>query len=140
DALTVVKSLKSASSPTASVDSQHEEDIQRLIHDCHLNMSDDFNTAKTLATLFEMAARINDFKSGNKKLDSIKTETLEALKNTYIGFMEEVLGLQEETVQHNEVLDGVMDVLISMRKKAREDKNFALSDKIRDELKEVGVQ
>jgi cysteinyl-tRNA synthetase len=37
-------------------------------------------------------------------------------------------------------VDGVIQVLINLRKKARMDKNFALSDKIRDELKQIGVQ
>jgi cysteinyl-tRNA synthetase len=58
----------------------------------------------------------------------------------FIGFMEEVLGLSEEEAQNDTLLEGVIGVLIDLRKKARTDKNFALSDKIRDELKARGVQ
>jgi cysteinyl-tRNA synthetase len=50
------------------------------------------------------------------------------------------LGLQEETVQDDTLLDGIIQMLIDIRKKARTDKNFALSDKIRDDLKAMGVQ
>jgi cysteinyl-tRNA synthetase len=45
-----------------------EQAMSGLVDSCYLNMSDDFNTAKTLAVLFEMSARIHDFKSGNLPL------------------------------------------------------------------------
>ena len=54
--------------------------------------------------------------------------------------MEDVLGLQEETATDDKLLEGTIKVLIELRKKARTDKNFALSDKIRDDLKAIGVQ
>ncbi|MCI0751483.1 MAG: cysteine--tRNA ligase [Flammeovirgaceae bacterium] len=115
-------------------------DIRRLVDECHQTMSDDFNTAKTLAALFEMSARINDFKSGNVSLDQINIESFSQLKTTYMDFMENVLGLKEETESSSHVLDGVVHLLIEMRKKARTDRNYVLSDKIRDDLKALGVQ
>lgn len=72
--------------------------------------------------------------------DKLSSETFSALKNTYIGFMENVLGLKEEKEQDDELLNGTINVLIELRKKARTDKNFALSDKIRDDLKGLGIQ
>ena len=54
--------------------------------------------------------------------------------------MEDVLGLKEEGTNDNGLLDGLITVLIEMRKKARTDRNYALSDKIRDDLKRIGVQ
>ena len=116
------------------------EDLLRMIDACYINMSDDFNTAKTLAALFEMSARINDFKSGNIALSTISEETFNTFKSTYIRIMEDVLGLREEEEHNHELLGGVIHVLIDLRKKARQDKNFALSDKIRDDLKNLGVQ
>jgi cysteinyl-tRNA synthetase len=103
-------------------------------------MSDDFNTAKTLAVLFEMSSRINDMKSGNLPMSKVDPAVFDTFKKTYVGFMEEVLGLQEETTSDDKLLHGTIRVLIELRKKARVDKNFALSDKIRDDLKEIGVQ
>jgi cysteinyl-tRNA synthetase len=90
-----------------------------------------------LAVLFEMSARINDLKSGNLKFTSISKETFEEFKNTYIAIMEDVLGIQDEESHNQELMDGVIKVLIELRKKARTDKNFALSDRIRDELKHL---
>ena len=100
----------------------------------------DFNTAKTLAVLFEMSARINDIKSGNIKLTNLDADAFNQFKSAYITFMEDVLGLQEEGSQNHDVLDGVIRVMIELRKKARTDRNYALSDKIRDDLKALGVQ
>ena len=117
-----------------------DAELVRLGDECYLNMSDDFNTAKTLAVLFEMSARINDMKSGNLSFTNFSVEAFTTFKNTYIGFMESVLGLKEEKEQDDELLNGTINVLIELRKKARTDKNFALSDKIRDDLKVLGIQ
>jgi cysteinyl-tRNA synthetase len=117
-----------------------DETLKSLVDGLYINMSDDFNTAKTLAVLFEMSARIYDFKSGNTSIDHVSHETFEHFKTAYIGFMEEVLGLRAEEEHNQELLQGVIQVLIDLRKKAREDKNYKLSDKIRDDLKAMGVQ
>lgn len=121
-------------------DQKLSNELGNLVAECFKNMSDDFNTAKTLAVLFEMSSRINDFKSGNLQLHSVDADTFASFKSTYIGIIKEVLGLREDHEQNTEVLDGVIQVLIEIRKKARTDKNFALSDKIRDDLKQLGVQ
>ncbi|HRX00817.1 MAG TPA: cysteine--tRNA ligase, partial [Cyclobacteriaceae bacterium] len=126
--------------PGNETDSTLEKDLLRLSDECYKNMSDDFNTAKTLAVLFEMAARINDFKSGNTSLNKVGKDVFEQFKTTYQAFVRDVLGLREENEQNNDLLDGTIKILIELRKKARLDKNFALSDKIRDDLKQVGVQ
>jgi len=115
-------------------------ELDGLAGECFIQMSDDFNTAKTLAVLFEMSSRINDLKSGNLKWSDVDKITFDHFKNTYIGFMEDVLGLKEEKEQSDELLNGTITVLIELRKKARLDRNFALSDKIRDDLKALGVQ
>jgi cysteinyl-tRNA synthetase len=114
--------------------------ISGMVAECYQNMSDDFNTAKTLAVLFEMSARINDFKSGNVTIGSIDATTFGKLKSTYISFMENVLGLVEDKSTNNDLLEGTINVLIELRKKVRTDRNYALSDKIRDDLQAIGVQ
>lgn len=137
NALTAVKKLEYSSSGTTNV--TLEADLIRLTDDLFTNMSDDFNTAKVLAVLFEMSARINDFKSGNTPLTQVSNDAFSKFKQTYIEFMEQVLGLQEEADEGRGTTDGVIKVLIELRKKARTDKNFTLSDKIRDDLKGIGV-
>jgi len=116
------------------------KELNRMVDDCYLSMSDDFNSAKAIAGLFEMSARINDFKSGNTSLEQVDLQTFEKFKSTYVDMMEKVLGLKEETDADGSHLDGVIQVLIELRKKARTDRNYALSDKIRDDLQAIGVQ
>jgi cysteinyl-tRNA synthetase len=116
------------------------DELYKLAEECHKTMSDDFNTAKTLAVLFEMSSRINDIKSGTIALNELNADQFNFFKNTYISMMEQVLGLREEEEHHHELLNGVIEVLIDLRKKARTDRNYALSDKIRDELKVRGIK
>jgi cysteinyl-tRNA synthetase len=132
--------LQRLSPPTTISTGDVNGDLERLVEECYQNMSDDFNTAKTLAVLFEMASRINDIHTGNIKLDSISRQTFSDFKETYLGFMQDVLGLQPEDSSNHDLLNNVMHVLIDLRKKARTDKDFALSDKIRDDLKTKGIQ
>ena len=56
--------------------------------------------------------------------------------------VDDVLGIwpQENAGGNEELTKGLMELLIEIRKEARENKNFALSDKVRDDLKELGVQ
>ena len=138
-ALKTLKGME-ASPGSNHISQERVDELRKLTEDCFVNMSDDFNSAKALAVLFEMAARINDLKSGNITLDEIDTETFGIFKNAFVGFMEEVLGLKEEISQDEKLLGNVLHVLIDLRKKAREDRNYALSDKIRDDLKKLGVQ
>jgi cysteinyl-tRNA synthetase len=138
NALATVKKIEYLS--PGNLNQELNEELKSSVRQIHHEMSDDFNTAKTLAVLFEMSARINDFKSGNIPLSSVDRGVFEEFKNTYVAFMEEVLGLREESAQNDQLLQGVIQVLIDLRKKARQDKNFGLSDKIRDDLKKIGVQ
>jgi len=138
NSLGIVKKLVHAGNGTAP-DATLEAEFAKLVDELYFTMSDDFNTAKALAVLFEMSSRINDLKSGNLALSKLSAETFTLFKDAYSNFMEAVLGLKEEEEHNNDTLTGLINVLIDLRKKARQDKNFALSDKIRDELKAVGV-
>jgi cysteinyl-tRNA synthetase len=138
NALANLKQLEHA--PDKEQPAELATELDRLVDECFTHMSDDFNTARTLAVLFEMSSRINDFKSGNRKLSEVDTKTFDRFKNAYTGFMEDVLGLNEEKEQTDKLLNGTIQVLVELRKKARQDRNFALSDKIRDDLKTLGVQ
>jgi cysteinyl-tRNA synthetase len=138
NALTIARNL--FASDQATSDPAIEANLSTLAESLHHNMGDDFNTATTLATLFEMSARINDFKNGNLQIDSIGKPAFENFRRTYIAFMEDVLGLTEEAEHNHELIAGVINVLIDLRKKARQDRDYALSDKIRDDLKQIGVQ
>jgi cysteinyl-tRNA synthetase len=138
NAMVILKKLQHPG--TASPDKILTETLAQYTEDLYASMSDDFNSARTLAVLFDMASRINDFKSGNVSLGLVDAGAFEQFKLAYIGFMEDVLGLKEEEEHNHDLLNNVIGVLIDLRKKARQDRNFPLSDKIRDDLKKMGVQ
>ncbi len=106
---------------------------------CYDAMNDDFNTPILIAQLFEGVRFINLLKD-NK--ESLHQEDLQTFTATMQGFVFDVLGLEDEKLSDttNNKLEGTVNMLIEMRKQARENKNFALSDQIRDQLIALGIQ
>ncbi|MUU79456.1 cysteine--tRNA ligase [Winogradskyella endarachnes] len=106
---------------------------------CYNAMNDDFNTPILIATLFEAVKFINLIKDGTA---TVTPEDLASLKETIDTFVFDVLGLvnisKEDT--GSDKLASAVEILINLRKEARQNKDFALSDKIRDELAEAGIQ
>ncbi len=117
-----------------------EKNIKSLIEKCYMAMSHDFNTAQTIATLFELGTEINCFQGGQKNLAEISEETLEELKHTVPLFFGDVLGLRLSSQDNSEKLNGTIELLIRLRKEARENKNYSVSDQIRDELQKMGIE
>ncbi len=114
-------------------------DIVSWKKSCYDAMNDDFNTPIVIAQLFESVRFVNLLLD---KKETISTIDLEDLKATLNIFLFDILGLKNETISANnsEKLSGVIEMLIGMRNEARANKNFALSDQIRDNLMELGIQ
>jgi cysteinyl-tRNA synthetase len=106
---------------------------------CYAAMNDDFNSPILIAKLFDAVKHINLIKEGN---ESITTEDKLELENTIHGFVFDVLGLENKSSSDadTEKLGGVVELLIELRKAARENKDFATSDQIRDQLAALGIQ
>ena len=113
-------------------------DVKAWKQKCYDAMNDDFNSPVLIANLFEGVKYVNllqDKKAG------LNAEDLEIFVNTMNSFVFDVLGLRNEIEQDSsDKLSGVVEMLIEMRKEARENKDWALSDKIRDELGALGIQ
>jgi len=116
--------------------------IQKLCVRVYDHINDDLNTAQVLAELFEVSSKVNAYQ--NKQLDiaELSKETFDKMKQTFFTFFTDILGLLDETGSSadDSSMDGVMDLLIDIRKSARENKDFATSDKIRDSLNELEIQ
>ncbi len=134
-----IKISKSLVYQKAEHDKPLEDKVNSMINQLFLNMSDDFNTAKALAALFDITTLMNNFKAGNAKIGSIPENLFKQLIQHYHGFVYNVLGLKEEDESNNKLVEGVIDILIKLRLDAKAGKNYALSDKIRDDLKGIGV-
>ncbi|WP_405201526.1 cysteine--tRNA ligase [Dokdonia sp. LLG6352-1] len=107
---------------------------------CYAAMNDDFNTPILIAHLFDAVKQIHLIKDGKA---TITVSDLKLLLETINAFVFDVLGLEDHNAfakADDSKLSGTVELLIKLRKEARENKDFALSDKIRDELIELGIQ
>jgi len=102
---------------------------------CYEAMDDDFNSAILIAELFEATTWINKLNSGE---GTITEADLELLKKTYKTFVSDILGLEADTAETGDKIDGLMELIIELRKRSRENKDFQTSDKIRDGLENLG--
>jgi len=97
-------------------------------------MDDDFNTSSAMAVIFELVKQINQARS-----DGATDSQLQVLQSVFTELTDTLgLELKEESVSGSNA-DAFIDLLISVRRDLRTEKNWAMSDKIRDELKALGV-
>jgi cysteinyl-tRNA synthetase len=100
-------------------------------------MNDDFSTPSLIANIFEAVKFINSVSDGNA---SITTEDLEILKTEILSFTMDVLGLKLAKSDKTGPIDAIMDLVLEIRKNARENKDWTTSDIIRDKLTQAGVE
>ena len=87
-------------------------------------MDDDFNTAKVLANMFEIVPVINSLKDGLIKLNVFAPATLARMKEMFTVYLEDILGLKSLS-ENNETFNGVMQLLVDIRKEAKSKKDFS---------------
>lgn len=109
-----------------------EELVAKTLENFKKAMDDDFNTREAIASLFEITREIN-----KRLADGISQADAEC----YLAFFEEtgeVLGLVF-TVERGAESDGLMEIIVAIRKKARDKKDWEIADFIRDELAKLGI-
>jgi cysteinyl-tRNA synthetase len=110
-----------------------------LLNEFEEFMNDDFSTAKVMANMFELVPIINLLKDKSISFGSLPISTIQLLQQKMKVYVENILGLKAENAGEEDKLKAVMDVLITLRKEARAKKDWATSDKIRNQLAEAGV-
>ena len=133
--LHIARSLKYIDDDGA-VNEKTVDDISKMIDQCFLAMNDDFNTALTIAHLFNLLKKINSIYTGSLKFGEIGQEVFEKMMDTYITFIEEVLGLKEE---QPEDYQGLMHIIVSLYADAKRAKEYEKVDAIRANLKGFGI-
>jgi cysteinyl-tRNA synthetase len=113
--------------------------VNKLLLELDAFMNDDFNTAKVLANMFELVPVINSIRSGQIKLDALDGDTMHRLQIYFKTYLEDILGLKDESAEGDQKLGGVVELLIEIRKDAKTRKDYAVSDKIRNQLLELGI-
>jgi cysteinyl-tRNA synthetase len=121
-------------------DTELDANVNRLLNEIPEFVNDDFNTAKALANLFELVSTLNSVKDGVISVTTLSPATIIRLKPEIKIWLEDVFGLMGVTEADNEKLQGVMELLIEIRKEAKSRKDFVTSDKIRDQLVAMGIQ
>ncbi len=118
---------------------QSDFDVLSWKQSCYDAMNDDFNTPILIAKLFDAVKHINLIKEGKEYITAADKAVL---KETMHNFVFEVLGLENKksSAVDTEKLNGAVELLIKLRKNARENKDFATSDSIRDQLAALGIQ
>jgi cysteinyl-tRNA synthetase len=121
------------------INKELEDKIKKLVSEFDEDMNDDFNTAKVLANMFELVPIINSIKDKTVDITSLSKETLELLQTKFKNYLEDVFGLKPVNEAENGKLQGVMQLLIDIRKEAKNKKDFLTSDKIRNQLSQLGI-
>ena len=111
-------------------------EIDPIAQNCLNAMNDDFNSPVVIAELFELVRIINTVYDGKA---SISEHELTKLKKVMSDFVFEIFGLADEDNSNME-LNSVLDLVIDIRKSAKENKDYATSDKIRLGLQSMGIQ
>ena len=113
-------------------------DVPALKKKCYEALDDDLNSPILLSHLFEGVKMINSVADGTAKIDASSLIELKELFNTFIF---EILGLKDETSGGGDekLTDDLMKIIIDLRQSAKNNKDWAMSDKIREELNQIGI-
>ena len=114
-------------------------DVKEWVNKCYKAMNDDFNTPILIANIFEAVKFIN---KTNHENTSISKDDWEVLLSSLKSFVFDVMGLEKQNLAYNEnsKINDVLDVVLELRNDARKSKNYELSDRIRDLLKNKGIK
>lgn len=112
-------------------------DFSALFDKCVEAMCDDFNTPMVIAHLFEITRLINLVAD---KKETVTEADKQALKENFAIVFNDILGMKNEQADNSmHIVDSLMQVILSLRKEARANKDWAKSDMIRDELAKAGI-
>ena len=120
----------------AGVQDKTQLQVQQLCDNCYHAMNDDFNTAQCMAHLFNLLKKINSIYTQNLAPSALGEETFERMVGTYRVFVEEVLGLLEETPDD---LEGMLSIILKSYRQAKAAKEYQKVDEIREQLKSSGI-
>lgn len=134
--LALAKAISYSEEDGVAQNEKAQQQIDQIIENTYRAMNDDFNTAKAIGQLFNLLKKINQLATGQLKAAELGRETFEKLNNTYIQFIEDILGLKEEKPSD---VEGFIDVILSLYSEAKRAKNYEKVDEIRSMMKDKGI-
>jgi cysteinyl-tRNA synthetase len=139
EAYEVLQNLETTGLKPTAGDAELDAKVKTQLLELDEFMSDDFNTAKVLANLFELVPVINSIKDKHIAPDALSADTMQLLQKYFKLYLEDILGLKGDEENEDGKLDGVIGLLIEIRKEAKARKDYATSDKIRQQLTQLGI-
>jgi cysteinyl-tRNA synthetase len=112
-------------------------EVKPLVEACYEALNEDLNTPILIAALFELLNQINLLAADKA---TVTEADLNSLKSAYSLFLSDILGLVANPSQSSEKTTDLIQMLIQLRQEAKAQKNYALSDQIRIQLSEIGIE
>lgn len=103
---------------------------------CYAAMNDDFNTAKVLASLYNLLKKINGLYNGQFSYKDVSEQALHTLKTTYVGFVTDILGFKED---HQINMADSIELILMLYNKAKVEKKYDQVDFVRSALHKLGI-
>lgn len=136
NAIRTIKNLDWPEGLEEEINPKQADQISKFCDNCYFAMNDDFNTALTIGHLFNIVKKINSLFTGQLSFQEVGQETFNRMKETFLGFTEDVLGLKYESDLDGEAL---IKIILEEYKEAKRDRNFEKVDELRAHLKVQGV-
>ena len=124
--------------PDLRVSDKTEGDLPRLEEKARAAMNEDFNTPMVISAMFDAVRFINSVNDGHASVSEADKQTL---MQSMGSFLLDVLGMRDDLHSSDgaSLTGGLMELIIALRKQARDQKDFSTSDRIRDDLASLRV-
>jgi cysteinyl-tRNA synthetase len=132
----ILNELEYPESVKTNENAELKNQIDNWCDGCQMAMNDDFNTALAIANLFNLLKKINSLQNGSLDFSQLSIDTFDKLKQTFISYFEDVLGLIEENPADT---DHMIRCIVKLYKDAKHNKDYKTVDKIRNDLKSSGI-
>lgn len=133
--LRIAKKLQFIADENIELDGEQIKQVEQSITNAYRAMDDDFNTAQAIGHLFNLLKKINSMYTGQLHPAQLGEEVFGNIIQTFIVFVEKILGLQEEKSDNQQAL---LDVLLHLYSEAKTARNYDKVDEIRNALKSMG--
>lgn len=133
--LRVAKTLEYTSADGVDADTKKQEDIRKAVQGFYDALNDDLNTAVGLANLFTLLKYVNMLYMNQLQAAALGEEVFTLLQQSFVSFIEDVLGLKEETTEGMGVVDG----MLTLYRQYKEQKQYDKVDQIRSYFKNQGL-
>ena len=134
--MNALRNLSKLTYASGNINEKLDDTINKQLDALYFGMNDDFNTAKTIATLFNLTKQINKFYLGQQETSEISNATFQRLVKLFNAFVVDVLGLKEEKSDN---FESFLKVILGEYKLAKEVKDYDKVDHLRATLKNQGI-